>query len=52
MKILWQLHQCSDAQQGKTLVVFENSARMLIMGEKEKYQERLVNVVLKEGLVQ
>jgi pimeloyl-ACP methyl ester carboxylesterase len=39
-----------DAEKGKTLVIFENSAHFLIIEEKEKYQDLLINVVLKENL--
>jgi pimeloyl-ACP methyl ester carboxylesterase len=38
------------AEKGKTLIVFENSGHFLMVEEKEKYQDLLVNVVLKESL--
>jgi pimeloyl-ACP methyl ester carboxylesterase len=37
-----------DDEQGKTLIVFENSAHFLMMEEKEKYQDYLIDVVMKE----
>ncbi|MGB3632571.1 MAG: alpha/beta hydrolase, partial [Rubrobacteraceae bacterium] len=41
-----------DAEKGKTLVIFEESAHMPIFEENEKYQDLLVNVVSKESLDQ
>ncbi len=38
-----------DAKKGKQLFIFENSAHFLMVEEKEKYQDLLVNVVLKEN---
>ena len=38
-----------DAENGKNLIIFENSAHLPIIEEKEKYQDLLINVVLKEG---
>ena len=38
-----------DAEKGKKLIIFENSAHFLMIEEKEKYQDLLVNVVLKES---
>jgi len=38
-----------DAEKGKKLIIFENSAHIPMIEEKEKYQELLVNVVLKES---
>lgn len=38
-----------DAEKGKRLFVFENSAHLLMVEEKEKYQDLLVNVILKEN---
>ena len=35
-------------KRGKTLVVFENSVHYLMIEEKEKYGDVIVNVVLKE----
>jgi len=37
-----------EAEKGKKFVIFENSAHFLIKEEKEKYQDLLINVVLKE----
>ena len=39
-----------DAEKGKTLVIFENSAHFPMVEEKEKYHELLINLVLKERL--
>jgi proline-specific peptidase len=39
-----------DAKKGKKLIIFENSAHFPMIEEKEKYQELLINVVLKESL--
>lgn len=41
-----------NAEQGKHLIVFENSAHMLPVEEKAKYQDMLINVVLKESQAQ
>jgi pimeloyl-ACP methyl ester carboxylesterase len=38
-----------DAEKGKKLVIFENSAHFLLIEEKEKYQDLLINRVLKES---
>jgi pimeloyl-ACP methyl ester carboxylesterase len=38
-----------DAEKGKKLIIFENSAHLPIIEEKEKYEKLLVNVVLKES---
>ena len=38
-----------DAKNGKKLVVFEQSAHCPMMEENEKYQDLLVNMVLKES---
>jgi pimeloyl-ACP methyl ester carboxylesterase len=38
------------AENGKTLIMFENSAHFLMVEEEEKYQDALVNVVLKETM--
>jgi pimeloyl-ACP methyl ester carboxylesterase len=38
-----------DAEKGKRLVIFEDSAHFLMVEEKEKYQELLINVVLRES---
>jgi pimeloyl-ACP methyl ester carboxylesterase len=38
-----------DAEKGKELVIFENSAHWPMIEEKEKYQDLLVNVILKES---
>ncbi len=37
-----------DAERGKTLTIFENSAHFPMLEEKEKYQSLLIDVVLKE----
>lgn len=39
-----------DAEKGKTLIIFENSAHFPMIEEKERYQELLITVVLKECL--
>jgi hypothetical protein len=41
-----------DAEKGKKLAIFDNSAHLPIIEEKKKYQELLVNVVLKESQLQ
>ncbi len=38
-----------DAEKGKKLIIFENSAHMPMIEEKERYQALLINVVLKES---
>jgi len=38
-----------DAEKGKKLFIFENSGHMPMIEEKEKYQELLINLVLKEN---
>ena len=38
-----------DAKNGKKIFIFENSAHMPITEEKEKYEDLLVNVILKES---
>ena len=38
-----------DAENGKNLIIFDNSAHLPIIEEKETYQDLLVNVVLKES---
>ena len=38
-----------DAEKAKKLVIFENSGHWPMMEEKEKYQDFLINVVLKEN---
>ena len=37
-----------DAVKGKKLIIFENSAHMPMIEEKEKYEDLLINLVLKE----
>jgi pimeloyl-ACP methyl ester carboxylesterase len=37
-------------ERGKTLIMFEHSAHFVMVEEKEKYQDALVNIVLKESL--
>ncbi|MFX1460828.1 MAG: alpha/beta hydrolase [Promethearchaeota archaeon] len=39
-----------DAVNGKILIIFENSAHFLITEEKEKYEDLLINTVLRECL--
>ena len=39
-----------EAQKGKKLVIFENSAHVPMLEEKEKFDELLINMVLKERL--
>jgi pimeloyl-ACP methyl ester carboxylesterase len=38
-----------DAEKGKKLIIFENSAHIPMIEEKEKYEDLLINVVLKES---
>lgn len=38
-----------DAEKGKKLIIFENSAHFPMIEEKEKYQDLLVNIVLRES---
>jgi pimeloyl-ACP methyl ester carboxylesterase len=38
-----------DAVKGKNLIIFENSAHMPMIEEKEKYEDLLINLVLKEN---
>lgn len=42
-------YESLDAEKGKKLIIFENSAHMPMMEEKEKYEDLLINVVLKES---
>ncbi|MFX1323699.1 MAG: hypothetical protein ACFE8N_02010 [Promethearchaeota archaeon] len=37
-----------EAEKGKKLIFFQNSAHFLIKEEKEKYQDLLIKIVLKE----
>jgi len=39
-----------DAEKGKKLIIFENSAHFPMIEEKERYEELLINVVLKDSL--
>jgi len=39
-----------DAEKGKKLFIFENSAHIPIIEEKERYEELLINVVLKDRM--
>jgi pimeloyl-ACP methyl ester carboxylesterase len=39
-----------DAEKGKNLIIFENSAHMPMIEEKVKYEDLLINLVLKETL--
>jgi pimeloyl-ACP methyl ester carboxylesterase len=47
--IVEDFYDTLDAEEGKKLIIFENSAHFLMIEEKEKYQDLLVNVVLKES---
>ena len=38
-----------DAEKGKKLIIFDNSAHLPIIEENKKYQDLLVNIVLKES---
>ena len=38
-----------DAEKGKELIIFENSAHLPIIEEKKKYEDLLINVILKES---
>jgi pimeloyl-ACP methyl ester carboxylesterase len=38
-----------DAKKGKKLIIFENSGHIPFIEEKKKYQELLINIVLKES---
>ena len=38
-----------DAEKGKKFIVFLNSAHVPMLEEKEKYEDLLINVVLKEN---
>jgi pimeloyl-ACP methyl ester carboxylesterase len=40
-----------DAVKGKKLIIFENSAHMPMIEEKEKYEDLLINLVLKENQI-
>ncbi|UCF70797.1 MAG: alpha/beta hydrolase [candidate division WOR-3 bacterium] len=44
-----EFYSSLEAEKGKKLIIFENSAHLPIIEEKEKYEELLVNVVLKES---
>jgi pimeloyl-ACP methyl ester carboxylesterase len=39
-----------DAKKGKHLIIFENSAHFPMIEEKERYQQLLINSVLKDNL--
>ena len=39
-----------DAEKGKKLIIFENSAHFPMIEETERYEELLINVVLKESV--
>ena len=39
-----------DAKKGKYLIIFENSAHFPMIEEKERYQQLLINTVLKDSL--
>jgi hypothetical protein len=38
-----------DAEKGKYIIIFEDSGHLPMIEEKERYQELLINVVLKEN---
>ncbi len=38
-----------DAVKGKKLIIFENSAHIPMIEEKEKYEDLIINVVLKKS---
>ncbi len=40
-----------DAEKGKKLIIFENSAHIPMIEEKEKYEDLLINVVLRESKI-
>ena len=44
-----EFYNTLDAEKGKRLIIFENSAHFPMVEEREKYQELLINVVLKES---
>jgi pimeloyl-ACP methyl ester carboxylesterase len=44
-----EFYDSLDAEKGKKLIIFEDSAHMPMIEEKEKYQDSLINVVLKES---
>jgi pimeloyl-ACP methyl ester carboxylesterase len=44
-----KFYESLDAEKGKKLIIFENSAHMPMIEEKKKYQELIINVVLKES---
>ncbi len=45
-----RFYQNLVAERGKKLIIFKNSAHFPMLEEKEKYEELLINVVLKETL--
>ncbi len=47
--VVEDFYKSLDAEKGKTLVIFENSGHWPMLEEKEKYEDILVNVVLKES---
>ena len=44
-----EFYDSLDAEKGKKLIIFEHSGHMPMIEEKEKYQDSLINVVLKES---
>jgi pimeloyl-ACP methyl ester carboxylesterase len=47
--IVEKFYDSLDAEKGKNLFIFENSGHLPMIEEKEKYQDQLINVVLKES---
>jgi pimeloyl-ACP methyl ester carboxylesterase len=47
-KLVENFHRSLDAERGRTLVIFEESAHFAMIEEKEKYQKLLIDVVLRE----
>jgi hypothetical protein len=39
-----------DAEKGKNLFIFENSGHMPMIEEKKRYEDLLINTVLKDSL--
>jgi pimeloyl-ACP methyl ester carboxylesterase len=48
--VVEKFYENLDTEKGKKLFIFENSGHMLMMEEKERYEELLINVVLKDSL--
>jgi pimeloyl-ACP methyl ester carboxylesterase len=47
--VVGEFYDNLDAENGKELIIFEDSGHMPMIEEKERYQELLINVVLKES---